>query len=105
MADGATTSIELSLFHRISRLATSDFSLDEILGQIVGLAAEILRCDACLIYLHETATGDFVLRASLLPRSFGAATLRMKPGEGVAGWVAEHQNIVGLGAYASQEPR
>jgi two-component system, sensor histidine kinase and response regulator len=105
MADSATTSIELSLFHRISRLADSDLSLDEILGQILGLAAEIFRCDACLIYLCETATEDFVLRASQLPHSYGVATLRMKLGEGVTGWVAEQQTIVALSADASKDSR
>jgi two-component system sensor histidine kinase/response regulator len=105
MADGATTSIELSLFHRISKLANCELSLDEILGQIVGLAAEITRCDACLVYLCETATGDFVLRASQLPRSYGIATLRMKSGEGVTGWVAEKQTIVALSADASGDSR
>ena len=105
MADGATTSIELSLFHRISRLANCELSLDEILGQIVGLAAEITRCDACLVYLCETATGDFVLRASQLPRSYGIATLRMKSGEGVTGWVAQKQTIVALSADASRDCR
>jgi len=105
MVDGRTTSIEVSLFQRISRLANSDLSLDEILGQIVGLAAEIFRCDACLIYLCETATGDFVLRASQLPRSYGVATLRMKPGEGITGWVAEQQTIVALTADAAKDWR
>ena len=80
MVDGEAINIGVPLFHRISRIAHSDFSLDEVLGQIVGLAAEILRCDACLIYLHESATGDYVLRASQLPRAYGAATLRVKLG-------------------------
>lgn len=105
MAESEAAKIGVSLFHRISRIANSDFSLDEILGQMVGLAAEILRCDACLIYLHETASDDFVLRASQLPRSFGAATLRMKLGEGVTGWVAQHQTIVALGENAAKDPR
>src|SRR6266478_2647274 len=105
MAEDRAASIGVPLFHRISRIANSDFSLDEILGQIVGLAAEILCCDACLIYLRETATGDFVLRASQLPRSYGIATLRLKLGEGVTGWVAEHQTIVALSANASKDPR
>jgi len=105
MTDSATTSLELSLFHRISRLADSNLSLDEILGQILGLAAEIFRCDACLIYLCETGTGDFVLRASQLPHSYGVATLRMKLGEGVTGWVAEQQTIVALSADASKDSR
>src|ERR1700722_687163 len=100
MVDGEAINIGIPLFHRISRIANSDFSLDEILGQIVGLAAEIFRCDACLIYLCETATGDLVLRASQLPRSYGAATLRIKLGEGVTGWVAEQQTIVALSADA-----
>src|SRR5580700_6100189 len=103
--DAEATNIGASLFHRVSRIAHSGLSLDEILGQIVGLAAEIFRCDACLIYLHETATGDFVLRASQLPRAYGAATLRLKVGEGVAGWVAEHQARVALSADASRDSR
>ena len=105
MAEAEDAKIGVSLFHRIGRIANSDFSLDEILGQMVGLAAEILRCDACLIYLHETASGDYVLRASQLPRSYGAATLRMKLGEGVTGWVAEHQTIVALGENAAKDSR
>ncbi len=105
MADSATTSIESSLLHRIGRLANCDLSLDEILGQIVGLAAEISRCDACLVYVRETATGDFLLRASQLPRSYSGANLRMKPGEGVTGWVAERQTIVALSANAARDSR
>ncbi|MDP9112779.1 MAG: response regulator [Acidobacteriota bacterium] len=105
MVNGEAMNIGVPLFHRISRIANSDFSLDEVLGQIVGLAAEILRCDACLIYLHESATGEYVLRASQLPRAYGAATLRVKLGEGVTGWVAEHQIVVALGANAAKDPR
>src|ERR1700676_4099448 len=105
MVEGEAINIGVPLFHRISRIANSDFSLDEVLGQIVGLAAGILACDACLIYLHESTTGDFVLRASQLPRAYGAATLRVKLGEGVTGWVAEHQIIVALGANAAKDPR
>jgi signal transduction histidine kinase/CheY-like chemotaxis protein len=104
-ADAEPTDLGASLLHRVSRIANSDFSMDEILGQIVGLAAGISRCDACLIYLHENATGDFVLRASQLPRSYGAATLRLKPGEGVTGWVAEHQRWVALSENAASDSR
>src|SRR5208283_750005 len=104
-ADAEPTDLGSSLFHRVSRIANSDFSMDEILGQIVGLAAGISRCDACLIYLHENATGDFVLRASQLPRSYGSATLRLKPGEGVTGWVAEHQRCVALSENAASDSR
>src|ERR1700674_2586470 len=91
------------LLHRVSRIVNSGFSLEEILGQIVGLAAQVSGCDACLVYLRETETGDFVLRASQVPRS-GLGVLRMKLGEGVTGWVAEHQAPVALRSQASAVP-
>jgi signal transduction protein with GAF and PtsI domain len=76
-----------------------------MLGEIVGLAARVSACDACLVYLVEAGTGEFVLRASLVPHAVDLGTLRMKVGEGVTGWVAEHQSPVALSARASQDPR
>jgi signal transduction histidine kinase len=76
-----------------------------MLGQIVGLTAQISACDACLVYLVESATGDLVLRASQVPHAQGSGSLRMKAGEGVTGWVAENQSPVALGSHASADPR
>lgn len=96
---------DVSVLHRVSRIVSSELSLDEMLGEIVGLAARITGCDACLVYLVETATGEFVLRASLVPHAADLGMLRMKVGEGVTGWVAEHQSPVALSSRASQDPR
>lgn len=94
----------VSLLHRVSRIANSDLSLDEMLGQIVGLTAEICACDACIVYLAESASGDFVLRASQVPHP-RMGTLRMKLGEGVTGWVAEHRTPVALTSRAFGDSR
>jgi two-component system, sensor histidine kinase and response regulator len=98
-------SSDLSLFHRVSRIVTSELSLDEMLGQIVGLTAQSTGCDACLIYLVESASGEFVLRASQVPRAQQLDDVRVKLGEGVTGWVAEHQSVVALSSRASEDPR
>jgi len=98
-------SFDLTLVHRISRIVNSERSLDEILGQIVGLTAQISACDACLIYLLEADSGDLVLRASQVPHRSASAELRMKRGEGVTGWVAEHRAPVALGSRAFADPR
>jgi signal transduction histidine kinase len=103
--DSASGAFDVSLLHRVSRIVNSDLSLDEMLGQIVGLTAQISACDACLVYLLESATGDFVLRASQVPRSKNLGMLRVKPGEGVTGWVAEHQSPVALSSQAAADPR
>jgi two-component system sensor kinase len=95
---------QLSIFHRVSRIVNSELSLDEMLGEIVGLASQASGCDACLVYLVESTTGDFVLRASQVPRA-GISDTRIKSGEGVTGWVAEHQTPVALSSRASADPR
>src|SRR5271155_2665755 len=98
-------SSDLTFLHRVSRIVTSELSLDEMLGQIVGLTAQSTGCDACLVYLVESSTGEFVLRASQVPRTQDLADVRVKVGEGVTGWVAQHQSVVALGSQASADPR
>ncbi len=60
------------------------------------LTAQVTGCDACLVLSGGGTTGEFVLRASLVPHIADLGNLRMKMGEGVTGWVAEHQAPVAL---------
>src|SRR5258708_26333682 len=94
-----------SVLPRVSGIVSSPLSLDEMLGEIVGLAARVTSCDACLVYLAESESGEFVLRASLLPHASDLNHLRVKMGEGVTGWVAEHQSPVALSSKAASDPR
>ncbi len=96
---------DISVLHRVSRIVSSELSLDEMLGEIVGLTAQVSGCDACLVYLVEFETGEFVLRASLVPHSADVGNLRVKMGEGVTGWVAEHQSPVALASNACTDSR
>jgi len=98
-------SFNASVLHRVSGIVSSQLTLDEMLGEIVGLAAQLTGCDACLVYLVEGESGEFVLRASLLPHASDLGNLRMKMGEGVTGWVAEHQSPVALSSNAANDPR
>jgi signal transduction protein with GAF and PtsI domain len=76
-----------------------------MLGEIVGLAAQVTQCDACLVYLIEHKTNEIVLRASQVPHARDLGELRMKVGEGVTGWVAEHKSVVALSSNAASDPR
>jgi uroporphyrinogen-III synthase len=80
-------------------------SLDEMLGEIVGLTAQVTECDACLVYLIEGDTDEVVLRASQVPHAAALGNLRMKMGEGVTGWVAEHKSVVALASNAAADAR
>ena len=55
---------QVALLHRISSIVSSEFSLDEMLGEIVGLTVQVTACDACLVYLIEHESHEMVFRAS-----------------------------------------
>lgn len=96
---------QVALLHRISNIVSSDLTIDEMLGEIVGLTVQVTGCDACLVYLIERDTSEMVLRASQVPHKEDLGMLRIKMGEGVTGWVAEHKSIVALPEHASADSR
>jgi len=98
-------SSHVALLHRISNIVSSELSLDEMLGEIIGLTAQVTECDACLVYLIEHETNEVVLRASQVPHAADLGNLRMKMGEGVTGWVAEHKSVVALSTNAAADAR
>jgi signal transduction protein with GAF and PtsI domain len=98
-------SSQVTLLHRISSIVSSEVSLDEMLGEIIGLTVQVTACDACLVYLLERESGEIVLRASQVPHVADFGNIRMKMGEGVTGWVAEHKSVVALESNAKSDRR
>ncbi|HUJ21405.1 MAG TPA: GAF domain-containing protein [Bryobacteraceae bacterium] len=97
-------SSQVELLHRTSKIVSSGLSLDEMLKELVRLAVQVTGSDACLVYLSEP-NGEVVLRASQLPHAAEIGAIRMKIGEGVTGWVAEHKSVVALTANAASDKR
>lgn len=98
-------SSHVALLHRISNIVSSELSLDEMLGEVVGLTVQVTDCDACLVYLLDRDTDEVVLRASQVPHASALGNLRMKVGEGVTGWVAENKSVVALSSKAATDAR
>jgi signal transduction protein with GAF and PtsI domain len=95
----------VGLLHRISNIVSSELSIDEMLGEIVGLTVQVTDCDACLVYLIERETNEIVLRASQVPHQTDLGNIRLKIGEGVTGWVVEHHSVVALSSNAAADAR
>jgi two-component system, response regulator PdtaR len=96
---------QVSIFHQVSSILSSDLSLDEMLGEVIGLTVQISACDACLVYLIDHDSNEVVLRASQVPHAADLGNLRLKIGEGVTGWVAEHRSVVALASDAAKDAR
>jgi uroporphyrinogen-III synthase len=96
---------QVSLFHRVSSIVSSNLSMDEMLGEVVGLTVQASDCDACLVYLIDHSSDEIVLRASQVPHAADLGNLRLKIGEGITGWVAEHKSVVALPSNAASDTR
>src|SRR5271163_523635 len=93
----------IDLIHEIGgQLATAD-GFHDVLDRVVEFASVLVKCDSCLIYVLD---GDhLVLRASKNAHPDVVDRLRLRVGQGITGWVAEHHEPVAISDRAAQDPR
>lgn len=81
---------EFYFFDEISRIVTSDMEFDRMLVEIAKRAKEMIRASSWSMFLLDEETGEFVLeKTDDRLRKAKILKLRLKPGEGIAGWVAK----------------
>jgi putative methionine-R-sulfoxide reductase with GAF domain len=77
--------------------------LEQVLTEVVDFTTTVLKCDSCFIYVLEN--DELVLRASKNPHPEAVNRLKLKMGQGITGWVAEHARPVAVSQNASRDPR
>lgn len=93
----------LEFLHELgSRIAAAD-PLHDVLNRVVEFATSIVRCDACLIYVHQGE--KLVLRASKIPHAELVDNLDLQLGQGITGWVAENREPVAIAKNAAADTR
>src|SRR5262245_5527860 len=94
---------DIDVLHEIgSRIAAAD-PLHAVLSRVVQFVSSIVACDSVFIYVLEE--DDLVLRASKTPHPDVVDRLKLRVGQGITGWVAEHRQPVAVGKHAFQDPR
>ena len=94
---------EIGFLHEIgSRFAAAE-SLQTVLNRVVHVVSSIVQCDSCFIYVLEE--DQLVLRASKEPHKDVVDRLKLRVGQGITGWVAEHRQPVAVGCHAFEDPR
>lgn len=99
----AEQSNAMELLHAIGRRMAASDPLHSVLDQIVSFIEILLRCDSCFIYILEEK--QLVLRASKNPHPDAIDHLGLQIGQGITGWVAEHQEPVSIDSDALRDPR
>jgi uroporphyrinogen-III synthase len=94
---------DIDLLHEIgSRIAAAD-PLHAVLSRVVEFASSVVQCDSCFVYVLEDDA--LVLRASKTPHPDVVDRLKLRIGQGITGWVAEHRQPVAVSSHAFEDPR
>lgn len=94
---------DVALLNKIAGRISSSAPLEAVLEDVVEFVTSVVKCDSCFVYLLED--GDLVLRASRNPHPELVNRLKLKLGQGITGWVAEHREPVAVARNASEDPR
>jgi len=81
---------DLLVFHQLTRSLTSSFDLDTILRTILEHMERTIEADLWTLLMLDDATQELYYAIAAGGEQKALRGLRVKVGEGVAGWVAEH---------------
>ena len=94
---------EIDVLHEIGeRIAAAD-PLHSILKLVVEFVSAVVKSDSCFVYVLES--NELILRASKNTHADVVDRLRLRVGQGITGWVAEHKKPVALASNDSLDPR
>jgi FixJ family two-component response regulator len=94
---------DITLLNKMANRLSAADPLHHVLNEVVEFVAAIVECDSCMIYVLENC--ELVLRASKNPHPEITGRLKMRVGEGITGWVAEHREAVVVTQSAHEDPR
>ncbi|MDQ6694814.1 MAG: GAF domain-containing protein [Chloroflexota bacterium] len=79
---------ELTALHRINSAANSSLKLNDLLNETAQAVVAVTHADRCTIFLYESEWDQLVLTATTAHNHEAVGTVRLRVGEGIAGWSA-----------------
>src|SRR5437660_8911240 len=89
-ADRKRQSQELNIFHDVAKALTSSLDLDSILQTIMEKMAEYFRPDTWSLLMVDEDKQELYFAIAVGAAAEALKNVRLKVGEGIAGWVAKH---------------
>lgn len=95
---------DLLVFHQLARSLTSSFDLDKILRTILENMERFIDADLWTLLMLDESTDELYYAIAAGGEEASLRDLRVKVGEGVAGWVVEHGETL-IVPEAEKDPR
>ncbi len=96
---------ENALLNEVISTVGSTLRLEEVLRHLVDTVVRATSCQIALIYLYDKEKERLVLASTNEQYRHLIGKISMALGEGIAGWVAMHQEAVFLTKEAMEDPR
>jgi PAS domain S-box-containing protein len=90
---GLTTQ-DFELLLQANRILSSKLNVTELLEAVMELATRVVKAEAASILLLDERTNELYFNVALGGAGHHIKEIRLKVGEGLAGWVAEHKQAV-----------
>ena len=95
---------EIHIFHDVAKALTSSLDLDSILQTIMEKMAEYFRPDTWSLLMVDESKDDLYFAIAVGDAAETLKNVRLKVGEGIAGWVAKHGEQV-ISNDVANDPR
>jgi diguanylate cyclase (GGDEF)-like protein len=95
---------ELTIFHDVAKALTSSLDLDSILQTIMEKMAEYFRPDTWSLLMIDEHHNELYFAIAVGDAAEALKNVRLKVGEGIAGWVAKNGEQV-ISADVANDPR
>jgi len=95
---------DLERIFEATRAIASTLRLSELLQTVMRLASEVVRAEAGSLLLMDQSTGELYFDVALGDKGGALQQVRLKKGEGIAGWVAENRKPAVVND-AAKDPR
>ncbi len=100
----ALSNDDLERLLEATRVVSSTLRLSELLQKVMELAGQVARSEASALLLLDQGTGELYFDVALGEKGEALQQIRLKKGEGIAGWVAEN-NRPAVVNDVTQDPR
>jgi len=85
---------EIAVFHELGKALTSSLQLDQVLRTIMEKIDEFLRPDTWSLLLVDEIKQELYFELAVGKGAQALKDVRIKMGQGIAGWVAQHDEAV-----------